>query len=171
MPAFFLETKVSKKRKYFNIRLTGEVDDSMFDKLLAGIGKSPDDTTSLVVHLNTHGGDVYSALAIYDLLKYTDLEVQIVTHGACMSAGILILMAGDVRASMPNCQFMVHYGSEFIESETAAAHSRMLTKKFKDMIKESTGLSTRKVNTLMKGESYFDAKKALEDGFIHGIKE
>ena len=158
------------KRKYYNIRLAGDVDDSMFSKLLEGLQKSPDDATTLVIHLNTHGGDVYSALAIYDLLVYTDLEVQIVTHGACMSAGIIILMAGDIRCSMPNCQFMVHYGEEFVNSETGATHSRMLTKKFKDMIKDGTGLSTRKVNALMKTESYFDAQQAVEMGFVNGVK-
>lgn len=161
---------MSKEPNYLNIQLFGEVDEAMSNKLLAAIGKSKKGFDAYVIHLNTYGGDVYSALAIYDILKYTDIEVQIVTHGACMSAGILILAAGDVRASMPNCQFMVHYGEEFISGETGAKHSRMLTKKFKDMIKESTGLSTRKVNALMKGDNYFTAEEAKDMGFINGIK-
>lgn len=157
-------------KKFRSIILEGEVDEVMFRKLLKGIGSALDDCSGFVIHLNTFGGDVYSALAIYDLLKYTDLEVRMVTHGACMSAGILILMAADKRSTMPNCQFMVHYGEEFINGETGAKHSRMLTKKFKDMIKEGTGLSTRKVNALLKGDNYFDAKDAVEMGFVHKVE-
>lgn len=66
----------------------------------------------IVITIDSHGGDVYSAFAILDFMEHIrkDCGCSIVTvcTGKAMSAGALILSAGDVRAASPNSVIMIH---------------------------------------------------------------
>jgi ATP-dependent Clp protease, protease subunit len=62
--------------------------------------------------INSEGGDVYPALAIYDAIRRCNSEVHILATGYCMSAATIILQAGTVRKATPHCVLMVHDGQD-----------------------------------------------------------
>lgn len=66
------------------------------------------------VIINSEGGDVYPALAIYDAIRRCNSEVHILATGYCMSAATIILQAGTVRKATPHCVLMVHDGSDSV---------------------------------------------------------
>lgn len=159
------------EKKLISIDLLGDVDGDLFKSMISQVQKKFVDGITERIHVNlmTHGGEVYAALAIYDYLKSTNAEIIMFCHGAVMSAGTVILMAGHKRVAMPNTHLLVHYGSEFVDSELTAKHNQHLTKVLKGIIKEGCGISSRKVNQWFKGETYFTAIESVREGLIHEI--
>jgi ATP-dependent Clp endopeptidase proteolytic subunit ClpP len=66
----------------------------------------------VIITIDSNGGDVYSAFAILDFIDHIrkDYGVTVITVciGKAMSAGALILSAGDVRAITTNSVVMIH---------------------------------------------------------------
>src|ERR1700719_2339955 len=58
------------------------------------------------VCLNSTGGDVLSGLAIFDTIKY--LQLDVVVYGSAMSIAGVILQAGKQRRMTPNSVLMLH---------------------------------------------------------------
>jgi len=62
----------------------------------------------IFIIINNFGGDVYSSLAIYDLLRECPCPIIIKAYGAVMSGASLIMQAGDIRIMSQNCTMMIH---------------------------------------------------------------
>lgn len=62
--------------------------------------------------LNSPGGDLYQGLAIYDALKRSPCDIEILATGQCMSAASIILQAATKRSLSENCIVMVHNGED-----------------------------------------------------------
>lgn len=62
------------------------------------------------IFLNTEGGNVAQALAIYDMIRLSGADVSIIVVGECFSAGLIILAAAkqERRYAMPHAEFMAH---------------------------------------------------------------
>ncbi len=70
--------------------------------------------------INSEGGDVDDALAIYDVMQSLQCPVHTIAHGLVASAAGLVLAGGDNRIAMPNSWFMAHQmrvGSEEVRPE------------------------------------------------------
>jgi len=65
---------------------------------------------NLIIYLSTQGGSIHEGFAIYQAIKECSRYFNIVIHcyGKIMSAGLLILAAGNERVSSQNTTFMVH---------------------------------------------------------------
>jgi ATP-dependent Clp protease protease subunit len=63
--------------------------------------------------INCPGGEVYSGLAIYDVMQYISAPVYTNCVGIAMSMGSVMLMAGEPghRLALPNSRIMIHSGS------------------------------------------------------------
>lgn len=61
--------------------------------------------------LSNPGGDEFYMAAIYDAIKYSKSPSIITVHGLAMSAGSVILQAGQKRVMMPSAWVMIHYGT------------------------------------------------------------
>ncbi|HEX7003475.1 MAG TPA: ATP-dependent Clp protease proteolytic subunit [Trueperaceae bacterium] len=63
--------------------------------------------------INCPGGEVYSGLAIYDVMQYISAPVYTNCVGIAMSMGSVMLMAGEPghRVALPNSRIMIHAGS------------------------------------------------------------
>lgn len=62
----------------------------------------------ITVHINTPGGCVYSAMALYSRLRASRCEIHTVAEGMVASAGTWLMLAGDKRFSYPYTTFMWH---------------------------------------------------------------
>ncbi len=67
-----------------------------------------DGATSLLVSINSPGGDLFDAFAIYNALRRHPLKVTARVDGVAASAASLILMAGDEVVMPENAMVMIH---------------------------------------------------------------
>ena len=66
------------------------------------------DSTALTVRINSPGGDVFEAIAIYNALRARRGKVTCIVDGLAASAASFIAMAGDEVVMRPNTEMMVH---------------------------------------------------------------
>ncbi len=129
----------------------------------------------LEIHVNSAGGNIFSALSMYNLLK--NKGASIVVDGLCASAATLILCAGEVTASTGSI-FMIHNpGVILFDFYTAEELDKL--KNSLDLIKESIldiystklKLSRAEISEMMDAETWMTAEDALELGLIDKIDE
>ena len=148
-----------------NLNLIGDVDLKLLLKTIEFV-ENLDNNDDVTIQLSTYGGCVYTGLSIYNILKHISNNVSIVTHGACMSAGVSILMGGDRRAAMPDSELLVHYGEEVNTCGLEAKQNSSLTNKMIKIISEGCGKSVRSVKRWMDKETYFTKETALKNGLL-----
>ena len=66
------------------------------------------DIATIRLHINSPGGEVWDALAIYNGLRQHHARVQVVVDGIAASAASVIAMAGDEVVMSPGSELMVH---------------------------------------------------------------
>jgi ATP-dependent Clp protease protease subunit len=62
----------------------------------------------ITVVVSSFGGDVYTGLRIYDVLKDCSCPIITIGEGKVMSMGTIVYLAGDKRYALPNTTFMFH---------------------------------------------------------------
>ena len=64
--------------------------------------------TDVNVHINSGGGDVFSGIAIYNILKNSTAQITTYVEGLAASAASIIALAGDIIVIPTSAQFMIH---------------------------------------------------------------
>jgi ATP-dependent Clp protease protease subunit len=106
-----------------SIFLNGPIDDAVSATLCAQLlfleSKAPEQ--EIVFYINSPGGMVTSALAIYDIMQYIESPVSTVCMGTARSAGSLLLMAGAKgrRIALPNASILLHQPSGGFQGSAA----------------------------------------------------
>lgn len=130
----------------------------------------------IVVPVNTYGGDVLEALAIYNYLKGHKANVTVKIMGYAISAGTIIAMAGD-RVEMPkNGYFMIHNpwmytAGEGADLEHDAALLRSMEKMMVGIYKQRTGQTEATIRNWMNDETWFNGKDAKKYGFVDKLTD
>ena len=67
----------------------------------------------IYIYINSPGGVISSALAIYDTMQHIQAPVNTICMGMAASAGSFLLVAGEKgkRAALPNARIMMHQPS------------------------------------------------------------
>lgn len=158
--------------------LTGEVCEAMYVRTLTGLAalNQAARTKRLTVCLNTLGGDVYQAFAIYDLIRLNHVPVDIHVNGPCLSAGVIILQSAQGRAATSNSYLMVHEGSESIDGESLTVHKTVehfkgVNNRARKIIADRVKVSEERVQKWFERDKYFNAKAALKAGLIDMVLE
>lgn len=94
------------------IKLTGEVDDFMWEILDSGLNQlEAISKAKITIRINSEGGSTYHALAIVGRIKKSPAYIVTEAFGQVMSAATLILAAGRSRAISHYSFFMWHEAS------------------------------------------------------------
>lgn len=122
---------------------------------------------NITVWINSPGGDVFAAAQIYNMLMEYKGDVTVRVDALAASAASVIAMAGTTVQMSPVAMMMIHNPMTIAigDSEEMKRAVAML-----DEVKESimnayeikTGLNRTKISHLMDAESWFNAKKAVE---------
>ncbi len=129
---------------------------------------------NLTVWLNSPGGDCFSASQIYTMLKNHKGRVTVKIDGIAASAASVVAMAGDETLITPTGMLMIHNPMTFASGNKSDMEQAI---KILEEVKESiinayvlkTGLSRNKISKLMDEETWMNAEKALQLGFVDGI--
>lgn len=72
--------------------------------------ESEDPDKGINLYINSPGGSVTAALAMYDTMQYVKCPVSTICVGQAASAGALLLLAGSKgkRYALPNSRIMIH---------------------------------------------------------------
>ncbi len=131
-------------------------------------------TGDVTVSINSPGGDVFAAAAIYTMLKEYPGKITVKISAIAASAASVVAMAGDTVLMSPVSMMMIHNPSTIAigDSEEMLRAKNML-----DEVKESiinayaakTGQPRSKISGWMDGEFWMDVNKAMKLGFADGV--
>jgi ATP-dependent protease ClpP protease subunit len=126
------------------------------------------------IYINSYGGHVGDAMAMYDLL--VDLQnkgktVNTIGRGIIASAATYILMAGKNSEISKNSWFMVHNVSgavwgDVYSIENYAKTLRKFNDRIRDFYAESTGLRKEEISKLMDQETWMAGDETVNKGFV-----
>lgn len=142
---------------------------------LAELGALPDDAP-IDLRLNSPGGSVFDAVAIYNALKRHPGEITVWIDGIAASAASYIAMAGNEVVMPENAFLMIHDPSGLVmgTAEDMRATAEALDKVKGSLIQgyaAKSGKPDDEIAALMLAETWLDAKDALDLGFIDRIAE
>lgn len=131
--------------------------------------------TELTIGINSPGGDVFEALAIYHHLTRLSMPVIARIDGLCASAATIIALAADEVHMAENARWMIH------DPATIAAGTADALQRHADQLDSigdqmaliyarKTGLSPEDIRALMRAETWYTAEQALAIGFVDSIE-
>lgn len=131
---------------------------------------------NILIHQNTLGGEWADGMAIYDAILTSEARTTMLCYGHSRSMSSITLQAADVRVLTPNCYFMVHDGSMFVEDTVLGVLSaaEQAKRDMETMLDVYTSRCTIKRSEIKrriraKQEWYMTAEEAVEHGFADGI--
>lgn len=145
-----------------------EITPAMFRDELAKINGN------LTVWLNSCGGDVFAASQIYTMLRNHKGKITVKIDALAASAASVVAMAGDETLISPTGMIMCHDPACMASGNKADMEKAIeLLEEVKESIinayEQKTHLSRAKIAKLMSDETWLNAKKALQLGFVDGI--
>ena len=141
--------------------------------------ESEDPEKDIDLYINSPGGSVTSALAIYDAMRYVRPRVGTTCLGMAASGGSLLLAAGEagMRKALPNAMVMIHQpwaqGLQGKASELEV-HAREILRQREQMIDiygEHTGRSREELERDLERDTYMTAQQAVTYGLVDVIIE
>ncbi|MCM1362599.1 MAG: Clp protease ClpP [Clostridiales bacterium] len=129
---------------------------------------------NLTVWINSPGGDCISASQIYTMLRSHKGKVTVKIDGIAASAASVVTMSGDETMISPTGYLMIHNPMTLAsgnksEMEKAIALLDEIKEGIINAYVRKTGLSRNKISKLMDDETWLNAEKALQLGFVDGI--
>jgi len=128
------------------------------------------------LYLNTPGGSVPAALAIYDTIKYVECDVATYCIGQAASVGSLILSAGTEgkRFALPHARVMLHQpwgGTQGVAEDIRIRADEILRlkKKVNELLANETGQDQEKIREDSDRDFYLSADEAVDYGLIDTV--
>ena len=129
---------------------------------------------SITFRINSYGGEVIEALAIYDLIRASEKTFTAEVFGMCGSAATLIALACDRVELAENATWMVHemkcgvYGT-VADFDKMRETMETLRDKVYGIYEAKTGKDRATLEETCSFDHYMSAQEALDFGFIDGI--
>lgn len=129
---------------------------------------------NLIVWLCSPGGDVFAASQIYTMLRNHKGKITVKIDALAASAASVVAMAGDETLISPTGMIMCHDPACMASGNKADMEKAIeLLEEVKESIinayEQKTHLSRTKIAKMMSDETWLNAKKALQLGFVDGI--
>lgn len=132
---------------------------------------------TLNIFINSEGGDVFEAKAIYAQLKRFSAEgVEIICHidGIAASAATFVAMAGDKIITAPEATWMVHEAWTFAGGNASDLRDTadlldMMNEDIASIYSKRTGRSMEEMRAVMAKETWMNAQEALAGKFTDEV--
>lgn len=173
--AYDIYSRLLKERIIF---LTGGIDDHVASLVCAQVLflESENPKKDIAFYINSPGGVVTSALAMYDTMQYIKPDISTVCIGQAASAGSLLLTTGAAgkRFSLPHSRIMIHqpHGGaqgQASDIEIQAREILRLRAKLNEIYVEHTGQKLNVIEKAMDRDNFMSAEEAKEFGLIDEV--
>ena len=128
------------------------------------------------LYINSPGGSVSSALAIYDTMQYVKADVQTICVGLAASAASLLLSAGKKgkRMILPNAEVMIHQvlGGASGQASDIDIHARHILKtkdRLNKILAKHTSQTISKVEKDTDRDYFMSAEEAVKYGIVDKV--
>lgn len=154
------------------------IEDGMANAVIAQLLflASQNDKEDIKMYINSPGGVVTSALAIYDTMQYVKPNIQTICIGMAASAAALLLAAGEKgkRMALPNSEVMIHQvlGGASGQATDIDIHARHILKtkdRLNAILSQHTGQDLEKVTQDTERDYFMGADEALAYGIVDTV--
>jgi ATP-dependent Clp protease protease subunit len=174
--AFDIYSRLLKDRIVF---VGQPLDDALANLVTAQLlflaAEDPDKDIQLFI--NSPGGSIGSALAIYDVMQYVRPKIATICTGLAASGGSLLLAAGEpgLRMSLPHAQILIHQpwtpGMQGQASDIEI-HARELLRQRETMVRiyaQHCGRQLEEVERDVERDFFMTPEQARDYGLIDSI--
>lgn len=137
---------------------------------------SEDSKKDIQFYINSPGGSLYDALAIYDTMKYIKSDIQTVGIGIQASAAAFLLSAGTKgkRYLLPSATVMIHQPSsgtrgKVTDMEIDLKETLRVKHRLNEIMAKNTGQTVKKITDDMERDYWLDAKEAQKYGLVDEV--
>lgn len=183
-------TQTGERRQYYNLVLHGAAADifiygditswpwlpsDVSSYRLASEIAGLDDVDIINVYINSYGGEVAEALAIYAALCRHPAKVITHCDGFAASAASVVFMAGDERYISPLGQLMIHEvwssaSGNAADLRKAADQLEQITESAAKAYADKVKVDADTLGDMLAEETWIDAEDALAMGFATAIE-
>lgn len=138
--------------------------------------QAQDAKKDIFFYINSPGGSVYDALAIYDTMQYIENDVVTVGIGMQASAAAFLLSSGTKgkRNVLPNASVMIHQPSsgtrgKVTDQEIDLRESLRVKELLETIMAGNTGQTREKIHDDMERDKWLTAEEAVKYGIADKI--
>lgn len=162
------------------IVLGQEVDDAVANRICAQLLllSAEDPRRDVALYVNSPGGSISAALAIYDTMRLVPNDVSTLAMGLAASAGQFLLSAGTPgkRYALRHARVLMHQpaggiAGTAIDVAIQAENLRHTKRTMQALIAEHTGQPVDRIERDSDRDRWFTAEEAREYGFIDAVVE
>lgn len=170
-------SRLLKERIIF---LTGPFNDEMATLIVAQLLflEADNPKKEINLYINSPGGVVTSALAIYDTIQFIRCPVVTLCTGQAASAGSLILTAGEagMRFCLPNARVMLHQPSGGFQGQATdilihAEEIKGIKRRLNEIYVKHTGKDLATVEGALERDNFMSAEQAKAFGIVDQVIE
>ncbi len=173
--AYDIYSRLLKERIIF---LGEPIDDAVANTLIAQLLFLDADNSKedIKIYINSPGGVVTAALAMYDTIQHIKADVATICLGQAASAAAVLLASGTKgkRYALPNARIMIHQvmgGAEGQQTDVAIRAREMLRIKnqINQIMAKHTGQTMKKIENDTDRDYFMSADEAKKYGIIDKI--
>jgi ATP-dependent Clp protease, protease subunit len=173
--AYDIYSRLLKERV---ILLTGPIVDESANLVIAQLLflASRDPKRDISLYINSPGGVVTSALAIYDTMQYIKCDVSTFCLGQAASGAALLLAAGTKgkRYALPNSEILLHQvmgkaSGQAVDVEIWSKHILRIKDRLSKILANHTGQSLKKIEKDTDRDFFLSAQEAKDYGIIDEV--
>ncbi len=173
--AYDIYSRLLKDRIIF---IGSPIDDGVANAVIAQLLflESQNAKEDIKMYINSPGGSVTSALAIYDTMQYVKSDIQTICIGMAASAAALLLASGKKgkRMALPNSEVMIHQvlGGTSGQATDIDIHARHILKtreRLNKILAKHTGQKLQKIEADTERDYFMSAEEALRYGIVDKV--
>lgn len=173
--AYDIYSRLLKERIIF---LGGGIDDNLANNVIAQLLflESEDPKKDIKLYINSPGGSVTAAMAMYDTMNHIKPDVSTMCVGIAASAGAILLSSGakGKRFALPNAEVMIHQvmgGAEGQASDIAITAKHILRTKdnLNKILSKNTGKPLSQIEKDSDRDYYMSADEAKKYGLVDEV--
>lgn len=173
--AYDIYSRLLKDRIIF---IGSPIDDGVANAVIAQLLflASQNEKEDIKMYINSPGGAVTSALAIYDTMQYVKPEVQTICIGMAASAAALLLASGKKgkRMALPNSEVMIHQvlggtSGQATDIDIHARHILRTRDRLNKILAKHTGQKLQKIEQDTERDYFMSAEEALKYGIVDKV--
>ena len=173
--AYDIYSRLLRERIIF---LGGGIDDNVANIVIAQLLflEHEDPTKEIKLYINSPGGSVTAAMAIYDTMNHIKPDVATVCVGIAASAAAVLLSSGakGKRFCLPNSEVMIHQVMGGVEGQASdiaitAKHILRTKENLNKILAKNAGKPVAQVEKDSDRDYYMTAEEAKKYGLIDEI--
>ncbi len=173
--AYDIYSRLLKDRIIF---IGSPIDDMVANAIIAQLLflDSVDHKEDIKMYINSPGGSVSAALAIYDTMQYVRSDIQTICIGMAASAAALLLSAGKKgkRMALPNSEVMIHQvlggaSGQATDIDIHARHILRTRDRLNKILAKHTGQKLPKIEKDTERDYFMTADEAVSYGIVDKV--